>query len=174
MLLIYKPEGSAELRWEFKLGKLRVQETEGIERRTGLAYGTEYKEALLKGQTSARRALLWTMLRRTHHRLLYADVDFADDELTLEMDRDEWQDLYDEIEQVAGLSDEERAFRLGMIGAEIARIDQEARDGEPVDDVDDVDQVPAVPLPDAGHPAAAAPARAPGKAPRRISPRATG
>jgi hypothetical protein len=31
--------------------------------------------------------------------------------------------MYDEVSQVAGLSDEEREFRLALIGAEIAKLD---------------------------------------------------
>lgn len=130
-ILVYTPDGQQQQRWEFQLGKLRCQETEAIERRTGMAYGSEFKENLLKGQVLARRALLWTMLRREHHSLRFENVDFADDELLLEFDRGEWQQMYNEVEQVAGLSDDERAFRLAMIGAEIAKLDEAAAEGEP-------------------------------------------
>jgi hypothetical protein len=133
MRLVYTPEGQDDPQvWTFQLGKLRCHETEGIERRTGMAYGVEFKEKLLGGQVTARRALLWTMLRRTHHTLKFEDVDFADDELTLEFDRDEWQAMYDGLEANVGLDDEERSFRLALIGAEIAKLDAEqaGEDGE--------------------------------------------
>lgn len=89
MILIYKPDGQEQQQWLVQLGKLRVMETEAIEKRTGLAYGTEFKAELLKGATRARRALLWTYLRREHPALRFEDVDFCDDELELQMDRDE-------------------------------------------------------------------------------------
>ena len=125
MILIYRPDGQEEQRWEFQPGKLRSAECEAIEKRTGMPYGSEFKEKLLQGNTAARRALLWTMLRRTHHTLRYDDVDFADEEVQIDFDRDEWQRLYDELKDNVGLTDEEREFRLAMVGAEIAKLDAE-------------------------------------------------
>lgn len=134
MILVYTPDGQAEQRWEFKLGKLRTAECEAIEKRTGMPYSTEFQQKLLQGNISARRALLWTMLRRVHHTIPYGDVDFAADELLLEMDRDEYQNIYDELTKVAGISDEEREFQLAVIGAEIARLDEEKDSANSVDE----------------------------------------
>jgi hypothetical protein len=66
MYLTYKPEDQETQRFLYEPGKLRVAETEAIEDRTGMPYGGDFKIALLKGQVRARRALLWTFLRRLH------------------------------------------------------------------------------------------------------------
>lgn len=102
MFLVYTPEGGDEQRFEYRPGRMRVMEMEAIEKHTGLAYATEFKAQLLKGQTNARRALLWTFLRRVHPTTRYEDVDFFDDELRLERDRDE---IAAEIAAVESLSD---------------------------------------------------------------------
>ncbi|NJP33681.1 hypothetical protein [Micromonospora thermarum] len=126
MILVYTPEGQPEQRWDIQLGRLRCQETEAIERRTGMPYGSEYKQQLLQGQVLARRALLWTLLRRTHHTLRFEDVDFADEELELQFDRGEWQRIHDEVRDNPALDDEDRAARLALIRAEIDKLDAEA------------------------------------------------
>jgi hypothetical protein len=130
MRLVYSPEGGDRQEWQVDLGRMRVAECEAIERRTGMPYGTTFKEKLLQGNTTARRALLWTMQRRTHHNLRYEDVDFADVEVLLELDRDELQRAYDELRDNVGLDDDMRQFQLAMIGAEIARLDADAEAGE--------------------------------------------
>jgi hypothetical protein len=107
MFLIYKPDGQDEKRYVYNPGKLRVSESEAIEDRTGLAYGGDFKIALLKGNMRARRALLWTYLRREHPAIRYEDVDFADDEVSLEMDKDE---INAELEALpnASISDDDK------------------------------------------------------------------
>jgi hypothetical protein len=124
--LIYRPDGQEEQRWEFHLGQLRTKETEGIEKRTGLAYDTEFREALLKGAIRARRALLWTFQRRQHHNLLFDDVDFAADELVVEMDRGELQEAREAIAKNTALPDEERTMALAVLDQQIAEADAKA------------------------------------------------
>lgn len=126
MILVYTPDGQPEQRWEIQLGRLRCQETEAIERRTGMPYGSEFKEKLLQGQVLARRALLWTLLRRTHHTIKFEDVDFADEELELQFDRGEWQRIHDEVRDNPALDDQDKTARLAMIRAEIDKLDAAA------------------------------------------------
>ncbi|MCX4468969.1 hypothetical protein OOK41_01345 [Micromonospora sp. NBC_01655] len=134
MRLTYSPEGETTQSWPINLGRLRVAECEAIERRTGLAYGTEFKEALLKGATTARRALLWTLLRREHPRTRYEDVDFFDDELVLEFDVAELREMRAGAEAEPGIDEQRRAMALAAIDAEIRTAEQRA-----ADDVDQVD-----------------------------------
>jgi hypothetical protein len=122
MFLVYTPEGGDEQQWHVRLGRLKTMEMEAIEKHTGLAYATEFKAQLIKGQTSARRALLWTMLRRQHPTLKYADVDFYDDELNLRRDRDE---IAEEIAAVEGMSDQDispadRQMTIGVLRQQLA------------------------------------------------------
>ncbi|WFF07257.1 hypothetical protein O7622_01250 [Micromonospora sp. WMMD1076] len=122
MFLVYRPEGGEEQRWEYRPGRLRVMEMEAIEQHTGLAYATDFKAQLLKGQTSARRALLWTMLRRQHPTLKYADVDFYDDELLLERTKSEIEAEIAEVERLpdGDLSPEDRMLTLAVLRQQLA------------------------------------------------------
>jgi hypothetical protein len=120
MKLTYKPEDGDPQSWEVKLGRLRTLETEAIEKATGMAYGSEFKEALLKGNTRARRALLWTLLRRQHPAVKLVDVDFADDELVLEMDAEELTDTIAEVRSAPGLDDDQRAQALAILEHQLA------------------------------------------------------
>lgn len=121
MFLKYTPDGGPAQEWTFKLGKLRSREIEEIERLTGLPYGPVFKEAVLTGNARCRRALLFTFLRRDHGRLRFDDVDFADDELVLEMDREELTELRASIETADGLPEADRAIALGLCDRELAR-----------------------------------------------------
>ncbi|TFE42504.1 hypothetical protein E3E14_25305 [Streptomyces sp. ICN441] len=93
MYLIYKPEGKDEQRWRYtpRRGLLSV-EREDIERRTGKNYA-EFTQAVLKGNSLCRRALLFVFLRRDHAKLRWEDVDFEWDELQLEYSKQEWEDM---------------------------------------------------------------------------------
>jgi hypothetical protein len=82
--LVYTPEGSDEpQRWKYLPKKLMSAEREMLERRTGMNF-TEFTQAVVKGNSVCRRALLFMYLKRSHPTTRYEDVDFAWDELTLE------------------------------------------------------------------------------------------
>lgn len=115
MILIYRPEGQEERRWTFQPGRLKVADMEAIQKRTGMPYGTEFKAKLLQGDVVARRALLWLMLRRDHPITRWEEVDFYDDELTLERDRDELAEEIAAVEEFGGISDEDRATALAVL-----------------------------------------------------------
>ena len=84
MYLVYTPEGSDEpQRWKYLPKKLMSAEREMLERRTGMNF-TEFTQAVVKGNSVCRRALLFMYLKRSHPTTRYEDVDFAWDELTLE------------------------------------------------------------------------------------------
>ncbi|GIJ51326.1 hypothetical protein Val02_82120 [Virgisporangium aliadipatigenens] len=137
MFLIYTPDGEETQKWEFKLGRLRSMEIEAIEKLTGLDYGSTFKQALLQGNARARRALLWTFLRRDHPRLKFSDVDFFDEEVEVTLDRAEWGELRTETEAAAGVDEDARAQALAAIDMAIAQLDDgvdeadvEAGDGQ--------------------------------------------
>jgi len=117
--LRYTPDGGDIQEWTVQLGRFRSQEIEQIERITGLDYGTEFKSRLLKGNGKARRALLWTLQRRDHPRIKFEDVDFADDELTLVMDRAELEETREMLATVA-MPDDERAMAYAMLERQIS------------------------------------------------------
>lgn len=118
MKLTYHPEGSTEPTvWNIDLGKIRVKAMRAIETATRMAFGSEFKVALLKGNSLARQAMLWHLLRETHPGKFkhIDDVDFADGEVLLEQSAAEWRESYKELskmEKVPGLSEEEREAAL--------------------------------------------------------------
>lgn len=121
MYLTYQPDGQEAQRWEIDLRKFRSMEIEAIEKVTGFDYGTTYKERLVRGNALARRALLWTMQRRIHPTTKFADVDFADGELQLELDREELDASRKAIAEADGLPEDERAMALHLLDLQIAQ-----------------------------------------------------
>ncbi|MEV4705024.1 hypothetical protein [Actinoplanes sp. NPDC049316] len=120
MFLIYTPEGQEEQRWLYQPGRLKTNEMIAIERRTGLKYGGQFKQDLMQGGTLARKALLWTFLRRTHHTISFDDVDFYDDELQLVMDRDELTAEIEALESFDGITEDERRAGLALLRQQLA------------------------------------------------------
>jgi hypothetical protein len=127
--LIYQPEGQDEpTRWRYNPRRgLMAVEREDIERRTGLPYA-EFTQAVLKGSSLCRRALLYTFLRRDHRKLRWEDVDFAWEELKLEYSRQEWEQMRDNA--VDHLHGEELAAALAHFDKEIEGALDEKVEGE--------------------------------------------
>lgn len=88
MWFVYSPEDAERQEWWFDPKKIRSQEAEAIEKRTGWDW-SEFGVHLLQGSVLARRALLWTYQRRVHPKLRFEDVDFAAGEIELEFSREE-------------------------------------------------------------------------------------
>ena len=115
MFLDYTPEGQATQRFHFQPGRLKTAEMIAIERRSGLKYNVEFKQALMQGSTVARQALLWTFLRRQHLDLRFEDVDFYDDELVLVLDRDETEAEIAALRDFTGISETDREAALASL-----------------------------------------------------------
>lgn len=143
MILRYHPEGDETAQeFQFDLGRLRSKECEAIEKRTGMPYGSTFKEKLLQGHTLARRAMLWTMLRRKHHTLIFDDVEFADSELTVEMETHELVEAIEQLRTSEAIADELRAPALAALQADLeSRTDHEPA-AEPAAD-DTAEEAPA-------------------------------
>lgn len=118
MYLSYTPETGDPQRWHFAPAKMKAAEAEAIEKRTGWDWG-EFGEHLLKGSVLARRALLWTFLRRVHQTLRFEDVDFSVDELTLELEKSELINQRDQLVRMDVLAGPEKATALAMLDEEI-------------------------------------------------------
>ncbi|MFG2899523.1 hypothetical protein ACGFZH_20880 [Streptomyces zaomyceticus] len=118
MYLVYQPEGQTEpTRWRYNPRRLMTVERETIERLTGKNF-SEFTGAVLQGNSSCRRALLYTFLRRDHPKIKYEDVEFFWDELKLEYSKQEWEGMRDRA--VADLVGAERDQALAQFEAEIA------------------------------------------------------
>ena len=119
MLLTYKPDGSESQEWEFHPDDMLNTESEMIEKRTGWAWD-EFMLNLQKGSTLARRALLWTFLRRIHHTLRFEDVSFRRGELKLEFDLAELAEIRAQTEKAPDQPGIDKASLLAAIDSEIA------------------------------------------------------
>jgi hypothetical protein len=108
--LVYQPEGSDEpTRWQYNPRKLMSAEREAIEKHTGMPFA-EFTQAVMKGSSVCRRALLWVMLKRDHPTTKYGDVDFAWDELRLEFSKQEYAQMIRDADE--SLSGEQREMTL--------------------------------------------------------------
>lgn len=128
MYLIYKPAQGDEQRWKYDPNKLMSAEREAIERRTGRDF-TDFTQGVVSGNSLCRRALLHTLLRRTHPTVRWEDVDFAWDELNLEFSRQEYLKMREAIAEDDSLPEGERAEALADIDAEITTAIDEDQDG---------------------------------------------
>jgi len=117
----YEPEsGDAQL-WEFEPKKVRASQAELVERRYGQPWDVFLKD-LMQGSMSARRVLLWHLIRLTHHTLRFEDTpDFYAGELVVEFTRAELEMMRDSIEENTGISDEDRTMMLAALDVEIEK-----------------------------------------------------
>ncbi|MEH0635387.1 hypothetical protein QBA35_18990 [Streptomyces bottropensis] len=88
MKVTYTPEGDEQQVFDYNPNKLMSVEREALERVTGRSF-SDFAMGVLKGNALCRRALLHVLLKRQHPTLRLDDVDFAWDELTVEMTQGE-------------------------------------------------------------------------------------
>lgn len=118
MYLVYQPEGSDEpTRWSYNPRKIMSAEREKIEKITGRDW-SEFTQAVMKGNSLCRRALLFVFLKREHPITRFEDVDFAWDELRLEHSRAELLLIREKAAELA--PPEDREMLLANFDQEIA------------------------------------------------------
>lgn len=128
MILIYRPEGGDEQRFDFDLSRCRVKEREAVEKRTEMAWGA-FKAGLAEENTTALRGLLWMMLRRVHPTYRWDDVDFSDEELTVVITAADYRRTRAEVEASTQLSQADKDEAL-------AELDRRIADREEIEAVD--------------------------------------
>lgn len=117
MYLTYQPKGNDEpQRWKYDFRRLLTMEREAIERRTEMDFA-EWTTKVLRGNSLARRALLFTFLRRDHPGVKWEDVGFEWDELKLEYSRQEYEAQREQA--LASLRGDELAAALQRIDEEL-------------------------------------------------------
>jgi hypothetical protein len=129
MQVTYQPEDPAEgdeAVWNFRPSRIRESRGEMIEKRYAKLLGEKsvafeaWRMAVLQGQSSARRVLLWHLRDLTHPgKIRIEDVDPYKGELTVDASKSELLELRGTLEQVAGLDDEQRELMLASIDAQI-------------------------------------------------------
>lgn len=118
MYLVYQPEGSDEpRRWTYNPRRMMSAEREKIEKLTGRDW-SEFTQAVMKGNSLCRRALLFVFLKREHPTTRFEDVDFAWEELRLEHTRGELQLIREQVAENAPA--DQRDTILANLDEEIA------------------------------------------------------
>ncbi len=119
MLLIYRPEGATERRWTYAPDKLLSSEAEAIEKVTGITY-EEFGQALIKGSMTARRALLWVLLKREEPTLRHSQVDVPVGAVAVDYEPHELKAIRDALADNNDLSDTDRDAALAQLDEMIA------------------------------------------------------
>lgn len=118
MYLVYQPEGSDEpKRWPYNPRKIMSAEREKVEKITGRDW-SDFTQAVVRGNSLCRRALLFIFLKREHPVTRFEDVDFAWEELRLEHTKGELLLIREKAAEEAPA--EQRASILEALDADIA------------------------------------------------------
>lgn len=115
MHVVYAPEDGDKREWDFKGHRILTSEAEALEKATGINL-VEFSSRLIAGNPTAKRGLLWLLLRREEPTTRYSNVDFPVGDLTVEMDDEEKAGFRDTIMRAPGLTDEERRAAVAELG----------------------------------------------------------
>lgn len=129
MKVTYRPEGAEPREWTgVKRGKIMSPEAELIERHTGWRFGQWWDE-LFADSMLAAHALLYVLLKRSTPTIKWEDVQFCEDDYSLDPELDEHRDARDTLVAIrdAGeqLSDAQTAY-LTELDDILAAADDEA------------------------------------------------
>lgn len=124
MHVVYAPEDGDKREWDVKLYRVLTSEAEALEKVTGLDLAL-FSPRLMGGNPTAKRGLLWLLLRREDPSTRYANVDFPVGDLTVEMDDEEKAGFKATIMRAPGLTDDERHAAIAELG-----LDPDEAEGE--------------------------------------------
>jgi hypothetical protein len=127
MIVKYTPEDPADgdaREWTFNSKRVRASACVIIEKQWGGGDFDEWRDAVLKGETHARRVLLWHLLKLENPTFRFGDTpDFMYDELTVDADAAELREMRAQVSTLQlgpGKTEDDRARLLAAIDAEIA------------------------------------------------------
>ena len=134
MFVIYQPEGQQEpTRYEFRPGRIRSGDASTLlrhyKRLSGNLQATwEGFKAIAcpSGDPEAKRIMLWHCQRADHAKLRIDDVDPFDDEVSIELNREELLDLRAQIVAARGMGEDQKEVILDRIDMDIANMDAPA------------------------------------------------
>lgn len=129
MRITYTPPDGPAQEWDFRPGRLMSIEAEAIERQTGWTF-EEFGQKFMAGSALARHALLWVLLKRKNPGVKYADINFAMDEVTVDLDDDEYARLRERVLGSDELTDTAKAELL----AQFPEHAEPSGDADPKDD----------------------------------------
>lgn len=117
MILRYTPKDGAPQLWDLSTVRFLSSEGETVERTIGVEWSDACSRnaLVLRKSVTARRALLWVLLKRNQPALRYSAFDPAIDEIDVTLGADDLAELTAEAEEelAAGRISEE-AFEAGM------------------------------------------------------------
>lgn len=119
MLITYAPDEGDKQEWQFKGRTLMATEAEAIEKVTGIDWG-EFSGRLMAGSPTAKRGLLWALLKREEPTLRFSACDFPIGSVEVELDEEEKADLRAAVRRSPSLTEEQRREALAQLGGEEA------------------------------------------------------
>lgn len=130
MYVTYTPEDGDKREWSFRPGRVRVSEQVLIEKKSGMRWD-EWVSNCKMGNASARRVLLWHLLRLEHPHYRFEDVpDFYADELLVELSVPELLEAREMFVKSGAADREDGRQMLDMMDAEIEESRAKYGDGE--------------------------------------------
>jgi hypothetical protein len=129
MHVTYTPEDPADgdrQEWTVSLGRMRQSEAVLLEKTFG---GTkdEFDIAVQRGDSHARRVLLWHLMRQDHPRMPFKSTpDFFVDEIEIELGEKELEKLRGQIAKAPQLTEFERTTMLDALEAQLAEVREKA------------------------------------------------
>lgn len=120
MLVLYRPEGQEEQRFEFRPGQLRLSEQAQVEKIYRRLTGDkksflQVMEDMKEGDAVAVRVVLHFVLKRVHPVLRIEDVDPTGDEVEIRYSRAELEEVRDNIASAPDFPEKEMLLaRLDM------------------------------------------------------------
>lgn len=133
MLLKYTPEGEEAQEWSVDLDRLMSSEAEAIEKVTDMTYEA-FGVALKTGSMTARRALLWILLKRKMPTLRHKDIDAPTGSILFEFETHELREIRAAVVEATELTDVERASALALIDEQLGDGDDETPKAPASDD----------------------------------------
>lgn len=132
MHVTYAPKSTADgdrQEWDVDLTDLRQSEAERIEREAGMTVD-EFDQAVLAGNSRARKVLLWHLMREQHPKLSMRDVpDFRRSELELELSRVELERLREGLAD-APIPEDQRAQMMAALDLQLSKLAEAAPVGK--------------------------------------------
>jgi len=112
--------------WDFRPGRIRNSRAALIEKLYSKVVGERqtyeaFKLAVQQGSAPARQVLLWHLQSLDHPTLRLEDVDFAEDELSVEYTVSELQQFRDTMAGQSSLDQAQREQFLAILESEIQR-----------------------------------------------------
>lgn len=122
MYVTYSPADGDPQTWVFIPGRVRTSEQEIVERRAGLRWDEWVMECKLN-RASARKVLLWHLLRRDHLALKLEDVDdFYADELLVELSASELEESREGLAKSGALDGDDGPAMIQVLEAQLAEV----------------------------------------------------